>query len=98
MQPAVQPDSRDHVFNAALRRDFKGLETDDEGRDQLTCFRRSNRQRDDLVDCYLRRARAAPEVTDLRRLWPLLQSKLRFFIGAENAHLGRIGWRYAFAG
>ena len=39
-----------------------------------------------------------PKVTDLRCLRQLLQSKLRFFIRAENAHLRRVGRRQHRAG
>src|SRR5437763_11380360 len=90
MQPAVEPDSALHFFRATFLGDIERLEADDERGDQLTGFRRRDRQRDDLVDGLSGGAGAAEEVTDLRHLRQRLQSELRFFVRTERADLGWI--------
>ena len=90
MQPAVEPDSALHFFRATFLGDIERLEADDERGDQLTGFRRRDRQRDDLVDGLLGGAGAAEEVTDLRHLRQRLQSELRFFVRTERADLAWI--------
>src|SRR5437762_3758564 len=92
MEPAVEPDAALHFFRAAFLCHLERLEPDDERGNHLVGLGRGNRQRDNFVDRFRAGARAAKQVTDLRRLRQDLKRELLFFLRPQRPDVHRI-WR-----